>query len=255
MSGCNLPFYKGLVLIWCAGLCLGTSRSPAQEIATETELADQVVALIASLPSDPDLPLAWENTAVYDRSAGLDDLQANFITRIRAALHTGQPAALETVLDQTPAFSAVTGDVTRFWLAYGLAAAGRPQESLEPIRELLGNPLALTGLGAGQRTWLVTAAADQNFLAGNTAQARSLYEVMARSGRPFLMRWGTYQLAGLDFVAFAYEASAAGYRTVCSSGADDIMTDQACSMADMAELLAQFRREGEPYGAAKYFAP
>lgn len=228
---------------------LAADLDSAGTFAAEIEL-ESMSAAVAGNDSLAMASLVMETWTRVDDPASVE----NVCLAIRWTLSRGtsdQAAGLTDLLADLPEDM---DPVLRFWRAYASSFNGNRAGSLADLRILIRAGGLSLGLSEGQRAWVLTALADEVFLAGNHDQARSLYETLKESNLEELRLWGTYQLAGLAFIACSYLEAATGFETVCKANQVAIWQKQACEMADLAGELSRIHKEGEPYGVAGFYA-
>lgn len=241
----NLSEYDS-ALVWY-DLAAGLDSAGTFAVELELESMSAAVAGNDSLAMTRLVKGAWAR--VWDPAA-----TENVCLAIRWTLSRG-------TTDQAAELTGILGDLPedveprlRFWRAYASCCNGEDEAALEDLRILVRSGGLSLGLSEGQRAWVLTALADEVFLAGNQDQARSLYETLKESTLEELRLWGTYQLAGLAFIACSYLEAATGFESVCKAEQIAIWQKQACEMADLAGELSRIHKEGEPYGVARFYA-
>ncbi len=95
--------------------------------------------------------------------------------------------------------------------------------------------------------------ADTYFLLGDSATARNLYDTLSGSRVMELKMWGTYQIAGMEFIDNHFLKAGNGFQDVCDGTRFGSWQEQACAMVVIAKELERIKAEGEPYGVANYY--
>ena len=147
------------------------------------------------------------------------------------------------------------GPRLRYWHAFALTSLGRWDRALDQLQRLLAGGGLSHGLGRLQRCWVLTTVPDLLFLLGRGAEARPLYAQLTESELPELQGWAAYQLGNLDFLAMKYDRARLAYVRLCGSEETGAWRERACAMAELAELLAAIKTEGEAYGRAASYRP
>lgn len=227
-----------------------------------TLLAVAVQTVAAPAVAAPQADLTAAEMAGYQRWLYSLDGNGNWLLRteisdpalaLRNGIAAGDSARVDTLLAQFSRRCAGLTDVERYWYAFALADRQRWAASLEQLRRLLIIEGLPRSLGATERAWVLTAAADHFFLLDAKRQARDLYSLLSISDRPGLRLWGEYQLANIDFLDTDYRRAATTYEQLCDAPEVGRWQAQACAMAEVARQMNRIKVEGGPYGTATYY--
>jgi hypothetical protein len=181
--------------------------------------------------------------------------ELEFILALRWLLIQRDSESLDLVIQKIESDKTILSDRLRFWVAYSQAWRKNRSESLAHLRVLIGSGGLSRDLTESQRSWVLFAIPDFQFLEGDQASAKMLYDILAHSSLPELSTWGRYQTANLDFLNGRYLRASEGFRRVCESRRIGSYQDQACEMATLAQEIERIKSEGEPYGAGSFYTP
>jgi hypothetical protein len=187
-------------------------------------------------------------------AAELADRSGEVVVAYRWLLTNRDARSLDHLIRKVAAKDSLLTPRLRFWHARALAWRERHAEALDQLRQLVAAGALSQGLEESERAWVLTEVPDLYLMLDDTAAAADLYGILAGSELGELALWGTYQLAGTALMTGDYAAAAAGYRRVCEAERHGPWQDRACATVGLAENLARLRKEGEPYGAAAFYA-
>lgn len=242
----NLSEYDSALVWYNVAAQLDSNGSFRREIARE--------GLACATSANDSLAIAQLMTNTLG-SSDLEGRADELILAFRWLLTEQDSESLAHLIQKINAHPSVQEPRLEFWQAYSLSWLGRPEESLVHLRQLVQTGGLSHALSESQRSWVLVGMANTYFLLGDTNTARDLYKTLSSSRVQELRMWGTYQIAGLDFIDNNYLRAGNGFQEVCESTRFGSWQDQACAMKDIAVELERIKSEGEPYGVADYYSP
>jgi len=191
---------------------------------------------------------SWEFPFGAPRPANLNSNDLKTVLSLRRFAVNGELGSLESLVDLVERRQDEIPVQMRFWLAYGQNLLLKEQSCLISLQLLLAVPDGWEPLENGQQAWVLTRTADSLFILGQRELASELYARLAVSPREQLNLWGTYQLAGLNFLNRNFEEAGRMYRVICAADKPVPWNEHACAMVEIAGRLTLLGKEGSQHG-------